>query len=185
MSEASPLELQPKLQRDADPVAPGPSQPDANGPVCRCGQGPHAERKGLCAWNHPFPGHGALLSTTHGLYSRPHDAIDAEGEQLLAQSIRDAGGPEAMIARALTAHRNRVHVQVNLDRLAAALNHHGLFDRRGRLRVAWITKLESLTATAIALDRLLGMDRRARSVNLQERLATAFAEKSEREGKAS
>ncbi len=61
-------------------------------------------------------------------------------------------------------------------RLNAALETHGLFDRRGKLRVAWLSKLESLMREARAFDQSLGLRRRPRHVSLDEYLKTTYAE---------
>ena len=59
-------------------------------------------------------------------------------------------------------YRGRVHRRIL--QVDEALERFGLFDRRGKLRVAWISKLESLIATAIRIDNLLGLDRRPRRI---------------------
>jgi hypothetical protein len=66
-------------------------------------------------------------------------------------------------------YRARVHRRVL--QLDAALEVRGLIDRRGKLRVAWISKLESLITTARALDGLLGLGRRAKQLPPGEEIA--------------
>jgi hypothetical protein len=52
--------------------------------------------------------------------------------------------------------------------LDAAIETRGLFDPRGKLRVAWLGKLESLIAAARGIDNLLGLDRRPRQVGTMD-----------------
>jgi hypothetical protein len=42
----------------------------------------------------------------------------------------------------------------------------GLIDKRGTLRATWLTKLESLIAAALSIDRLLGLDRRSKNLHM-------------------
>ena len=55
-------------------------------------------------------------------------------------------------------------LDVNIRKVARALEGYGLYDRRGRLRVGWITRLESLITTALSIDQTLGLERRAKNV---------------------
>lgn len=72
--------------------------------------------------------------------------------------------------RALLAYRARVHRRVL--QLDESIELRGLEDRKGRLRVSWLSKLESLINTAVRLDNLLGLERKARRVpSLQEVIA--------------
>ena len=48
--------------------------------------------------------------------------------------------------------------------LDAAIEVRGLFDRRGKLRVAWLQQLQSLINTAKGIDSLLSLDRREKAV---------------------
>ena len=91
-------------------------------------------------------------------------AIEATGWALAEQSVADAGGPEEMGARELADHEYRGLLHVRIVKLARALDRHGDFDGRGRLRVGWIRQLESLISTALSLDKTLGLRRRARPV---------------------
>jgi hypothetical protein len=87
----------------------------------------------------------------------------------MGQQIADEGGDVAAVdltARrgALVTYRGRI-VHKNILKLAYALEERGLFDKRGKLRVAWLSKLESLIHTAVKLDVLLGLERRSRRVH--------------------
>ncbi len=103
--------------------------------------------------------------------------LDAAGADLYEASIVDAGGREALTARALSQHENRAIVQIQIRKLVHALQTHGMFDQRGRLRSGWISQLESLVGTAMALDRLLGLERRTKAVpSLAEYVASKKSE---------
>lgn len=158
---------------------PSPAEPVADGTVCRCGAGPHSVSPDRCANGHVQPGN-ALAHRT-GLYAQrgsPEMAdLEAAGADLYEASINDAGGRENLTARALTQHENRAVIQVHIRKVVHALETHGLFDKRGRLRTGWISQLESLVGTALAIDRTLGLDRKARALDLQDRLTAAFGKR--------
>lgn len=44
-----------------------------------------------------------------------------------------------------------------------ALDVHGLFDRRGKLRAAWLSQLANLISASLSIDRLLGLARHERA----------------------
>ena len=48
--------------------------------------------------------------------------------------------------------------------LDAAIELRGLFDKRGKLRVAWLGQLQALINAAKAIDSLLGVERRQKPV---------------------
>lgn len=119
---------------------------------------------------------GNAAAVSHGLHAR---VLPPEVEALLdnvaefrEQSIADDGGPVEMSRRRRSLHDYRAIVHRNIQLLAVALDRGTLFDDRGRLRVTWISKLESLIATARALDNLLGTERNARDVT--PKTATAW-----------
>jgi hypothetical protein len=120
-----------------------------------------------------LPGNTLALRT--GLYSERSQAeYQDEVDRFLAASLADDGGVAEVSTRRRTVHEYRARVDRRIRMLDAALEARGLFDCRGRLRVAWISKLESLIATARALDSLLGLDRRQRPIrSLSEALAQA------------
>jgi hypothetical protein len=101
----------------------------------------------------------------HGLYSRRLDpdvlALIESAESFTARSLADAGGAEAMSARERSQHGYRGIVHQDIQELHYALRKFGLFDGRGRPRLSWLTKLESLMATARAIDSALGLERRS------------------------
>ena len=157
---------------DGEPLPPNPG-PD--GAACRCGAPPAPDREGFCAHGHPLLGHGKDLATRHGLHAlnAPEFRVFEEaGRHLAAQSITDAGGRDELSARELADHEYRSVLHVRILKLSHALNVHGEFDRRGRLRKGWIELLDRLISSAVAIDKTLGLKRRARPVpTLAEYLA--------------
>ena len=90
--------------------------------------------------------------------------VDLERDDLL-QAIADDGGPSEIIRRRAQTHENRQRIQRRVRQVEFALDRFGLFDHKGHLRVVWIDKLIALVNTAARLDALLGLDRRARSID--------------------
>jgi hypothetical protein len=112
---------------------------------------------------------GNRIAVRAGIYATPSIDDELGARALFEQSVLDSGGREELTARELTQHEYRAIVHTNIRKLASALERHGHFDRRGRLRVSWISKLESLTSVALSIDKTLGFTRRARRVpTLQE-----------------
>jgi hypothetical protein len=152
---------------------PDPTNPAGAGGECRCGASPHPTHRGLCARGHTLPRHGAALSTRHGLYALNTPELrvfEDAGRALAEQSILDAGGRNELIARELADHEYRGVLHVRILKLAHALNVHGEFDKRGRLRERWIDRLERLISSAVAIDKTLGLKRRSRDVTLSDYL---------------
>lgn len=148
------------LGKSADPVVPGSgstatSEPPAPSALAR------KPNPGWFKKGRP----GAALST--GLYSDQHPAtaaIVAEVERFMGAQLVDEGGADAdLTARrgALVEYRGRI-VHKNILKLAQAIEDRGLFDKRGKLRVAWLQQLGTLLDKAVRLDSLLGLTRRAR-----------------------
>ncbi|MEO8520043.1 MAG: hypothetical protein ABI603_01695 [Acidobacteriota bacterium] len=94
-------------------------------------------------------------------------------------SITDDGGLENVGRRRQALHEYRARVHRRVAQLDAALEVRGLFDQRGKLRVAWLQQLQQLVNCAKGIDSLLGLERRARdvSVGLADYIAAAEAEK--------
>jgi hypothetical protein len=118
------------------------------------------------------------LSRRTGLsaaYSTPAlAAIEADGAALVEQSIADAGGRSELIAREVAQHEYRGLLHVRIRKLALALETHGDFDKRGRLRGAWIDRLKGLIETARQIDATLGLQRRTKRIDPRERLLQAM-----------
>lgn len=111
-----------------------------------------------------LPGNAGALQ--HGLFSeqaRQFAALRDEAAAFLEAAVSDEGGRDVPARRrALLEYRARVHRRI--VQLDATLDVRGMTDGKGKLRVAWLQRLEGLVATATALDRLLGLERRARRV---------------------
>ena len=71
-------------------------------------------------------------------------AVDDDVHHFLEQSLIDDGGRDDMPTRRRSQHQYRAALHRQLLQLNVALETRGLFDKRGRLRVAWLSKLESL-----------------------------------------
>ncbi len=99
------------------------------------------------------------------------DALEAEVQALLDGSLADDGGIDHIPTRRLSQHRYRAVLHRQIIRLNAALDAHGMFDKKGKLRVLWLSKLESLIREARLLDQSLGLDRRQKNISLDAYLA--------------
>ena len=111
---------------------------------------------------------GNKLAATHGLRAAERrddlDHLHAEVDAFAAGCVADEaeGHDIPTRRRALLGYRARLHRRIT--QLDDALEIHGLVDRRGRLRSAWLQQLQGLMATAKALDTLLGLERRVKRV---------------------
>lgn len=112
-----------------------------------------------------LPGNAASLR--HGLFSeqaRQFAALRDEAEAFLSAQLADEGDPDVPARRrSLMAYRARVHRR--LLQLDEALELRGILGPDGKLRVAWLQRLEGLVATAASIDRLLGLERRQKPVD--------------------
>ena len=150
---------------------PFPSHPAGDGPVVVCASCGHENPAGAdkcqrTTCRRTLPGN--RLSYKTGIYAiattSEQRAIETAGRALAEQSVADAGGRVELGARELSDHEYRGLLHIRILKLAWALDRHGDFDGRGRLRVGWIRQLESLISTALSLDKTLGLRRRARPV---------------------
>lgn len=108
---------------------------------------------------------GNSVARRHGLYAQVSAAaLAAARESFLAQSITDDGGESEVPERRRSLHVYRARLHVHIEQLSDAIERLGLFDRRGRLRTAWLQRLEGLIARAQAIDGTLGLARRQRQV---------------------
>ncbi len=116
------------------------------------------------------PGNGAAIRT--GLRAeRPHGrdngvGLDDDVQSFLDRSLADDGGRDTIPTRRLSQHQYRAALHRQILHVHAALDTHGLFDKRGKLRVVWLSKLESLMREARAFDQSLGLARRPKQVSL-------------------
>lgn len=151
----------------AEAVGPLPSHPAGDGPVvCSCGHVNPAgsDQCGRASCRRTLRGNGLARRTSlYAANSTPEMAeFEAAGCALAEQSITDAGGRTELVARVLADHQYRGLLHVRILKLAHALEAHGEFDRRGRLRKGWIELLDRLINTAVSMDKILGLSRRAK-----------------------
>ena len=110
---------------------------------------------------------GNIVALTTGMDSDQlpagFDHVRAEVDAFVAGALVDEGDIPADIPirrKAQLEYRARLHRRIL--QLDSALELRGPIDRRGKLRVAWLSKLESLISAAVRIDSLLGLARRAR-----------------------
>ena len=116
---------------------------------------------------------GNAVSRTHGLYaSQMAEALAAERAAFLEQSLLDDGGAAEVPTRRRSLHVYRSRLHVHIEQLSGAVETFGLFDKRGRLRTAWLQRLEALIGRAQAIDATLGLARRQRRVPSAHELLT-------------
>jgi hypothetical protein len=110
-----------------------------------------------------------MLAVTHGLRT---DALPPQFAHLREEvqtfvdgCLTDEGDAKDVTTRrrSLLEYRARLHRRVL--QLDEAIDVRGLFDKRGKLRAAWLQRLEGLVNTSKALDTLLGLARREKDVN--------------------
>jgi hypothetical protein len=111
---------------------------------------------------------GNLAAVKHALRT---DRLPSEFAQLAQEvedytvaSIVDDGGASEVPARRRSLHEYRARVHRRVLQLDAAIELRGLFDKRGKLRVAWLQQLQSLINTAKGIDSLLGLERRQKPI---------------------
>jgi hypothetical protein len=117
---------------------------------------------------------GNAIARRHGLYaSRVAEELEAERLAFVEQSINDDGGSSEIAARRRSLHDYRGRLHVHIAQLSGAIEQFGLFDGRGRLRTAWLQRLEGLISLARSVDATLGLERRQKRV---ETFADAIAQ---------
>lgn len=100
------------------------------------------------------------VSVKHALFSaRDLAGLDDRIRTLTDESIADMGGPENVSTRARLLIENRLRLQRRIEQVDAALEVKGVMDGKGKLRAAWLQRLEGLIATAKAIDAQLGLQR--------------------------
>lgn len=117
--------------------------------------------------------HGLRGSQLPAALAHLHDEVAA----FEADCLADEGDVADIPARRRALLHDRARIERRIRQIDDTLELRGLIDRRGRLRTAWLQRLEGLVATAIRLDTLLGLQRGQRRVlTLNERMAEAAAE---------
>jgi hypothetical protein len=119
---------------------------------------------------------GNLAAVSHALRTDrlpPEFAhLAVEIEEFVSASIADEGGSENVPHRRQSLHGYRARVHRRIVQLDSAIEVRGLFDKRGKLRVAWLQQLQALINTAKGIDSLLSLDRRSKPVGgLQSAIA--------------
>jgi hypothetical protein len=152
----------PAEHTDLLPVStPEPTPPVAHDP-------PNA--RGRDAKGRYLPAH--RLNVLHGLSTDRLppglEHLQLEVDAFIAGSLVDEGDQEEIPTRRRSELEYRARLHRRILQLDAALDQRGLIDPRGRLRAAWLTKLESLIAAALSIDRLLGLDRRRKDLNTMD-----------------
>lgn len=111
---------------------------------------------------------GNLAAVRHGLRTDrippEFEHLVADVEEFVAGCLADEGD-EAEVStrrRSLLNYRARLHRRIM--QLDAAIETQGLFAKDGKLRVAWLQRLEGLIGAAKALDNLLGLHRQMKRV---------------------
>jgi hypothetical protein len=103
---------------------------------------------------------------THGLHSKRLRRVMAEERIAFEQaSIAEDGGAQRMSERRKSLHRYRAALHVQLTNMQAAIETHGLYDTRGKLRAAWINAMLAMMSRAQSLDQALGLDSTPRNIN--------------------
>lgn len=165
-SAATVAELSPT---NRPPDSPTPAQPSPFVKCRACGYenptGANLCQRATCRRTLPGNALNRLTGLYAGLGHADEALLEAAGPRLVDQSIADAGGQSELSARELTAHQYRGVLHVRILKLQRALELHGEFDKRGRLRRAWIELMDRLITSAVSLDMKLGYARRPRPVD--------------------
>lgn len=105
--------------------------------------------------------HGLRTDRLPPEFEHLRDEVDAFVRDCLSDEGSEAGDIPRR-RRALLEYRARLHRRIL--QVDAALEVHGLFDRRGKLRAGWLQRLEGLIGSAKGLDVLLGLERRQKRI---------------------
>jgi hypothetical protein len=122
-----------------------------------------------------------MAAVRHGLRSDrlpPEFAyLREEVDAFMADCLSDEGDPANISCRRRAELEYRARLHRRIAQLDAAIELRGLFDKRGKLRVAWLQQLTSLISSARGIDAMLGLQRRQKRVPT---LAEVMTEDSER-----
>ncbi len=127
------------------------------------------------------PGNLAQLRTGFRMLDRD-DKLPPEFQHLVADvadfvagCLVDEGDPHDVPTRrrALLDYRARLHRRIL--QVDALIEGRGIADRRGKLRLAWLQRLEGLITTAQRLDIALGLARRSKPVDTLDSIARSIA----------
>lgn len=158
---------------ESAPSVPVPNPSEAGAPGVQASPGLHAPGQD------PRTGKflpGNAVGRKHGLLAASLAPVLAEERAaFLAGSLADDGGAADCPTRRRSLHVYRSRLHIHITQISDAIETFGLFDKRGRLRAAWLQRLEGLLARATAIDATLGLGRYARHIptSLTEAMAQA------------
>ena len=92
------------------------------------------------------------------------EALRDEVASFMAACLADEGDIADVPARRLSLIGHRARLERRIIQVDARLEQAGLTDKRGKLRLGWITALQSLIGQAKSLDQVLGLERRQKRV---------------------
>lgn len=98
-------------------------------------------------------------------------ALRDEIDDVLERMIADDGGAGEISTRRRALLEDFARIQRRVTQLDSMLELRGLIDKRGKLRVAWLQRLEGLVATARALASMLGLQRTPKPVSFAQAIA--------------
>jgi hypothetical protein len=106
------------------------------------------------------------------------DYLQVDVDRFISGSLIDEGDQQDIPVRRRAQLEYRARLHRRILQLDAVLDQRGLVDRRGKLRVAWLSQLQSLIAAAVTIDKLLGLERKQKVAldladYLQQRETTA------------
>jgi hypothetical protein len=92
------------------------------------------------------------------------EVLRDEVASFMAGCLVDEGDAADVSTRRLSLLSHRARIERRIIQLDARLEQVGLTDKRGKLRIQWITTLVSLWNTAKSLDQTLGLERKQKRV---------------------
>jgi hypothetical protein len=154
------------------PVAPDAAQRDGAGrflPGNRSGAKTLFQPGNLARVNHGF-----RMLDDSGKLPPEFQHLVADVSDFVAGCLVDEGDPDVPTRRrALLDYRARLHRRIL--QVDALIEGRGIADRRGKLRLAWLQRLEGLITTAQRLDMALGLARRSKPVDTLDSIARSIA----------
>jgi len=129
--------------------------------------------------------HGFRMLDDSGKLPPEFQHLVADVSDFVAGCLVDEGDPDVPTRRrALLDYRARLHRRIL--QVDALIEGRGIADRRGKLRLAWLQRLEGLIATAQRLDMALGLERRSKRIaSLDDVARDILARRAERPGEPS
>jgi hypothetical protein len=132
---------------------------------------------------------GHTVTVRHGLHSqRDVFRLDDEIAALVAGAVEDLGGAANVPTRVRALVETRFRLHRRFLQVDSALETVGLFDRQGKLRTAWLQRLEGIAGAMRSIDSLLGLDRKPRDVTptlesyIREKYARSAQQSDQKDG---